>query len=165
MAYPKSDKLETVIQKAVELGADRIIPFESSRCIKRPKAEKVDKQLSRLQRIAEEAAKQCGRAKIPSVSLPLSYSDMLREAKEAEITLICYENEDGRTLKDALPDTAPASISVIVGSEGGFSAEEVFAAVNAGAQSVSLGKRILRCVGKIFSRRIITRRICLSYLW
>lgn len=145
MAYPKGDKLETVIQKAVELGADRIIPFESSRCIKRPKAEKVDKQLSRLQRIAEEAAKQCGRAKIPSVSLPLSYSDMLKEAKEAEITLICYENEDGRTLKDALPDRTPASISVIVGSEGGFSAEEVFAAVNAGAQSVSLGKRILRC--------------------
>ena len=60
MAYPKGDKLETVIQKAVELGASRIIPFESSRCIKRPKAEKAEKQTARLARIAEEAAKQCG---------------------------------------------------------------------------------------------------------
>ena len=144
MAYPKGDKLETVIQKAVELGADRIVPFESSRCIKRPKAEKLDKQLTRLSRIAEEAAKQCGRAKLPTVSAPLSYKEMLAEATGAELTLFCYEAEDGRTLKEALAGKF-SSISIIVGSEGGFSPEEAEAARAAGAVSVSLGKRILRC--------------------
>ena len=67
MGYPKGDKLEVVIQKAVELGASRIIPFESSRCVKRPKDDKIEKQTARLQRIAEEAAKQCGRARLPRV--------------------------------------------------------------------------------------------------
>ena len=145
MAYPKGDKLETVIQKAVELGVSKIIPFESSRCIKRPKAEKAEKQTQRLQRIAEEAAKQCGRAKIPEITSPMGYREMLGEAKAASLSLFCYENEDGSTVKSALPDKIPESISVIVGSEGGFSAEEAALACESGAMSVSLGKRILRC--------------------
>lgn len=146
MAYPKGDKLEVVIQKAVELGADRIIPFESSRCIKRPKAEKAEKQTARLRKIAEEAAKQCGRAKIPTVTPPISYSEMLREAAKADLPLLCYENEDGRTVKDLLKDRAmPATISVVVGSEGGFSPEEAREAQGAELISVSLGNRILRC--------------------
>lgn len=146
MAYPKGDKLEVVIQKAVELGADRIIPFESSRCIKRPKAEKAEKQAARLQRIAEEAAKQCGRAKIPTVTLPLSFSEMLSEAAKCDLPLLCYENEDGRTVKDLLKGIErPGTISVVVGSEGGFSTEEVAKAEDAGLISVSLGNRILRC--------------------
>lgn len=146
MAYPKGDKLEVIIQKSVELGCDRIIPFESSRCIKRPKAEKVEKQTARLQRIAEEAAKQCGRAKIPTVSSPLSFKQMLDLARESDLSLLCYENEDGLTVKDALKKAAaPKSISLIVGAEGGFSAEEALAATEAGCLSVSLGKRILRC--------------------
>lgn len=146
MAYPKGDKLETVIQKAVELGASRIIPFESSRCIKRPKAEKADKQTLRLSRIAEEAAKQCGRAKIPEVTRPVSFSEMLGLAKESELILLCYENEDEKSLKQTLSRRpAPKSIAVIVGSEGGFSAEEAAQAIDNGALSVSLGKRILRC--------------------
>lgn len=146
MAYPKGDKLETVIQKAVELGADRIIPFESSRCIKRPKAEKAEKQTARLQRIAEEAAKQCGRAKIPTVSQATSYKAMLDEATDSALALLCYESEEGLTIKSVLSGKkAPASISVIVGSEGGFSAEEVAEAKAAGCISVSLGERILRC--------------------
>lgn len=146
MAYPKGDKLETVIQKAVELGAARIIPFESSRCIKRPKAEKADKQTQRLARIAEEAAKQCGRAKIPEVTRPVGFGQMLDMAKESELVLLCYENEDEKSLKSALSRAdAPKSIAVIVGSEGGFSTEEANEAISAGALSVSLGKRILRC--------------------
>ena len=146
MAYPKGDKLETVIQKAVELGADRIIPFESSRCIKRPKAEKADKVTTRLGRIAEEAAKQCGRAKIPTVTPPVSYRGMLDMAGESALALFCYESEDGSTIKDCLSGRArPESISVIVGSEGGFSPDEVAEAKAAGCVSVSLGGRILRC--------------------
>ena len=146
MAYPKGDKLETVIQKAVELGADRIIPFESSRCIKRPKAEKAEKQTARLARIAEEAAKQCGRAKIPTVTPPLSYQAMLSEATKSDMSLFCYENEEGLTIINALSGRdRPGSISVIVGSEGGFSPDEARAAAEAGCLTVTLGRRILRC--------------------
>ena len=146
MAYPKGDKLEVVIQKAVELGASRIVPFESSRCIKRPKAEKQDKQLARLKKIAEEAAKQCGRARIPEVSLPLSFEKMLCEMKKSALSLLCYEDERGTNIKTALREAGEKdSIAVIVGSEGGFSEGEAEAARAAGARAVSLGKRILRC--------------------
>ena len=146
MAYPKGDKLEVVIQKAVELGVSRIVPFESSRCIKRPKAEKAEKQTGRLNRIAEEAAKQCGRAKIPNVTQPMSYKEMLNEAKKASLPLLCYENEDGTTVKDLiLNKKRPDSVSIVVGSEGGFSPDEVNEAKEAGLISVSLGNRILRC--------------------
>ena len=146
MAYPKGDKLETVIQKAVELGACRIIPFESSRCIKRPKADKAEKQTARLYRIAEEAAKQCGRARIPEVTQPMSYKQMLSEVGGCSLSLFCYENEDGRSIKDALTAADKLnSIAVIVGCEGGFSPDEVEAAEAAGCTGVSLGNRILRC--------------------
>lgn len=146
MAYPKGDKLETIIQKAVELGASRILPFESSRCIKRPKAEKLDKQLQRLSRIAEEAAKQCGRSRIPEVMPPVSFDKMLKVSTESDLSIFCYENENGYSLKNAFEDNrSAASISVIVGSEGGFSPEEAKAATDSGCISVSLGNRILRC--------------------
>ena len=146
MAYPKGDKLEVVIQKAVELGASRIVPFESSRCIKRPKAEKQDKQLARLKKIAEEAAKQCGRARIPEVAAPLSFDKMLAEMKKSDLPLLCYEDERGTNIKEALRGAEKhSSIAVIVGSEGGFSEAEANAAREAGAVAVSLGKRILRC--------------------
>lgn len=145
MAYPKGDKLETVIQKAVELGATRIVPFESSRCIKRPKADKVAKQGERLSKIAEEAAKQCGRAIVPEVALPLSYSAMLKDVTSSELKLICYEKESDLSIKALLSDKKPASIAIIVGCEGGFSPEEVEEAISAGCHSVTLGKRILRC--------------------
>ena len=145
MAYPKSDKLEVIVQKAVELGAAEIIPFTSSRCIKRPVAEKEERQTARLNRIAEEAAKQCGRSVLPKISRPKDFLTAMREASEAELALICYEGEDGLSIKDALPNTPPKTLSVVVGSEGGFSAEEAESAVSLGLRSVTLGKRILRC--------------------
>ncbi len=146
MAYPKGDKLETVIQKAVELGARRIIPFESSRCIKRPKAEKLDKLTARLSRIAEEAAKQCGRARLATVTAPISYREMLSSLGDYSLSLFCYEDEDGVSIKDALKKAKSAtSIAIVVGSEGGFSHEEATLAKESGAVSVTLGKRILRC--------------------
>lgn len=146
MAYPKGDKLEVVIQKAVELGASRIVPFESSRCIKRPKAEKQEKQTARLRRIAEEAAKQCGRGRLPEVSAPISFEEMLQDASKSTLSLFCYEDEKGLGIKEALESSPlPESISVIVGSEGGFSPEEAEATKKYGIKSVTLGKRILRC--------------------
>ncbi len=146
MAYPKGDKLETVVQKAVELGASRIVPFESSRCIKRPKADKQEKQTTRLGRIAEEAAKQCGRSILPEVSPPITYKEVIEDIKNNSLTIFCYENEDGTSIKDVLEKCEePKSIGVIVGSEGGFSVDEVYLAKDNGAAIVTLGKRILRC--------------------
>lgn len=145
MAYPKGDKLETVVQKAVELGASEIIPFESSRCIKKPKADKVDKQTARLDRIAREAAKQCGRAKLPCVMPPLSYTAMLDRACTADIALFCYEDESATTIRSAIEGKSFSTISIIIGAEGGFSAEEAAQACKRGCTSVTLGPRILRC--------------------
>ncbi len=146
MAYPKGDKLETVIQKAVELGAARIVPFESSRCVKRPKADKAERQNARYTRIAEEAAKQCGRARLPEVAEPCGFSEALRLAAEAELALFCYEGKDVISVKKALSDGGAArSISVMVGCEGGFSPDEARAARDAGLIPVGLGPRILRC--------------------
>lgn len=146
MAYPKGDKMETVVQKAVELGAKRIVPFISSRCIKRPEGEKSKKQTERLSRIAEEAAKQCGRGVIPTVAAPVSFKEAVEEARNADLPLFCYEGEETLSLKRALDGHAGSkSVSVTVGSEGGFSPEEAEYARNSGLISVSLGPRILRC--------------------
>lgn len=147
MSYPKSDKLEIIIQKAVELGAREIIPFESSRCIKKPKADKVAERTARLTRIAEEAAKQCGRAILPTVSLPLSFNDMINSAGSSELAIFCYEGSGTVSLKTILDGFAapPESISVVVGCEGGFSPDEAEAANDAGFKMANLGPRILRC--------------------
>ena len=116
MGYPKGDKLEVVIQKSVELGASRIVPFESSRCVKKPKSEKIEKQNARLARIAEEAAKQCGRSILPKVMPPVSFSEAIREAKDADIPLFCYEGDGTVSLKSALADAVgKRTVSVIVG--------------------------------------------------
>ena len=144
MAYPKGDKLETVVQKAVELGASRILPFESERCVKRPHAEKAAKQTARLTRIATEAAKQCGRSRLPSVSTPVSFSDVMKD--DAQLRILCYEGEGAESLRALLEERAmPQTVSVVIGSEGGFSPAEASAAKEAGFLLANLGPRILRC--------------------
>ena len=159
MGYPKGDKLELVIQKAVELGASRIVPFESSRCIRRPKAEREEKQTERLRKIAAEAAKQCGVDRLPELSRPIPFDKMLEEACASELSLFCYENEDRLFIGDALPAEPPRSISVIVGPEGGFSEEEANRAICAGCASVSLGGRILRCeTAPLFAISVISAK-------
>lgn len=146
MSYPKGDKLETVIQKAVELGAARIVPFESSRCIKRPKADKAQEKNARLMRIALEAAKQCGRALIPEVSLPVSFEEAVGMATECDIAVFCYEGDGTVSLKKILEsEDSPKSIAIMVGCEGGFSPEEAAMAENRGMKMANLGPRILRC--------------------
>ena len=146
MAYPKGDKLEVVIQKAVELGASKIIPFESSRCIKRPSPDKAEKQNARYQRIAEEAAKQCGRAALPTIALPVSFKEAVKMAKESELPLFCYEGDGTKSLKSVLNQSRLAkSASLLIGCEGGFSIEEARFAIDSGLIPVNLGPRILRC--------------------
>ena len=146
MGYPKGDKLEFVIQKAVELGASRIVPFESSRCVKRPKGDKIEKQTARLQRIAEEAAKQCGRARLAEVAQPISFAKAIEEASNADLPLFCYEGDGTCSMKSILSEKQDAeTVAIVVGCEGGFSIEEADAAIKKGLISTSLGPRILRC--------------------
>lgn len=151
-ALPKSDKLDTVIQKSVESGASEIIPFESERCVVRPDSDpkKEAKKLERRSRIALEAAKQCGRGCIPAVRTALKYRDMLSEAVKSELCLFFYEGDGTVPLREFLETEyrdgrIPESVSVIIGSEGGFSLAEVGLAKEAGAVLCGLGKRILRC--------------------
>ncbi len=142
-ALPKGDKLETIVQKAVECGVSEIVPFESRFCIAKA-GSSPDKKRERLNRIAAEAAKQCGRGKCPTVGSILSFRQMLEEAGRAELGLFCYEG-DGTEPLGALLEGNETEIAVIVGAEGGFSSEEVEAAQAAGLRLCGLGERILRC--------------------
>ena len=148
MAYPKSDKLELIVQKTTELGVFEVVPFEASRCIKRPKADKLDKSTARLERIAKEAAKQCGRSRIPKISQPISLKEAIGRLGEFDLSLFCYEGASkDSTVKSALSGIGGniEKIAVIVGCEGGFSAEEAEKITSGGALPISLGERILRC--------------------
>ena len=154
-ALPKGDKLDTVIQKSVECGACEIIPFESSRCVVRAKPEAEERKTQRRCRIAEEAAKQCGRGIIPTVKPTVSFGEMLADAAKADLVLFCYEADGTRPLGQILKEKMPIAavtpegrspeISVIIGSEGGFSPEEAERAQAEGFCMIGLGKRILRC--------------------
>ncbi len=140
IGYPKQDKLETVVQKAVELGAVRVVPFFSRYCVAAPKKE--EQKNERVRRIAREAAKQSGRGIVPSISMPLSFTAMLADAAQNDVALFCWE-AGGGPLHSRLGDAE--RIGIITGSEGGFSPEEAHAARAAGCAAISLGPRILRC--------------------
>jgi len=142
-ALPKGDKLETIVQKAVECGVYEIIPFESRNCVAK-EGNHPEKKRERLNRIAAEAAKQCGRGILPKVLPTLSYCQMLAEAGRAALPLFCYEGEGTEPLGALLQGTE-TEIAVVVGSEGGFAPEEVQMAKEAGFRLCGLGERILRC--------------------
>lgn len=149
-ALPKGDKLDSVIQKAVECGVSEITTFESERCIVRAKGENESKKVERRQRIALEAAKQSGRGIVPAVNPTISFSEMCRRAAEADIALFCYEGDGTEPLPTALKKAVAKvnkenpTIAIIIGSEGGFSLAEAQTVCANGILPVGLGKRILR---------------------
>lgn len=148
-ALPKGDKLDTMIQKAVECGVSKIVPFESERCVVRINPESESKKTERRQRIACEAAKQCGRGIIPCVEPACRFTDMMDAAASADLVLFCYEGEGTVPLKQLLRaerfrlGVCP-TIAIVVGSEGGFSLKEASVARERGFGMVNLGSRILR---------------------
>ncbi|MEL4105655.1 RsmE family RNA methyltransferase [Oscillospiraceae bacterium WX1] len=145
-AYAKGDKLETVVQKSVELGAAAVVLYPSARCVSRPEGAAALHKTGRLQKIAEEAAKQSGRGRIPCVTSSPSYESAIAAAAEADLPLFFYEAEKQQSLKDVLANAGGVkTISIVTGPEGGFDAEEAAFAVIRGLKSVSLGPRILRC--------------------
>lgn len=148
---PKSGKLETIVQKNTELGVCRFVPFFSRYTVVKP-TNGDDKKRVRLERVAMEAAKQCGRGILPEVAPFTSFSELPAMMKDFDLVLTAWEKEDGTTLREALEtylaDNQPldrtVNAAVIVGPEGGFTPEEVKRLEEAGAVSVSLGRRILR---------------------
>ena len=141
---PKSDKMEFIVQKAVELGAVSIQPVNSENCVVKYTADKQAKRVGRWQKIAHEAAKQCKRAAVPTVEPIITLKELLSCVDDDETVLFCYEAEDGRTLRQALNTHQAEKYTVLIGPEGGFSPEEARLCQEMGAHPVSLGSRILR---------------------
>ena len=146
LGITKADKMELVMQKAVELGVSAVVPVETARTVVHLKADKAEGKRARWQAICEAAAMQSRRTAIPEVRGVMSFDEALREAAESDVFLFPYEEaeEIGRT-KQVLADLRPGQrIAVFIGPEGGFEPSEADAAKNAGAHVITLGKRILR---------------------
>ncbi len=146
---PKGDKLDSVIQKSVECGVFAVRTFESSRCIAKERSESGEKKLARRRKIALEAAKQSGRGRVPDILPTASFKEAIAEASKADIPLMCYEDEKALSLKAALKSKLgmlgkDPTVSVVIGSEGGFSPQEAEYARENGMLTVGLGRRILR---------------------
>ena len=143
---PKADKMELIVQKAVELGAAQVIPVSTRRSVVKLDAKKAAKKTERWQEIARSAAKQAGRGYIPKVTPVMSYRDALEYAKELDVLLIPYELERGMDeTKSVIESIRPGqSVAVFIGPEGGFEREEVEQALEHGAKAITLGRRILR---------------------
>ena len=137
---PKSDKFDTVVQKAVELGVSAVVPVMMSRCVSRPDAKSMEKKCIRWQKIAAEAAKQSGRGIVPQVMPCITFAEALRTAGGQKILFY----ECGGTPLTELVSPDAEEISLFIGPEGGISGQELEAAVEAGAQTATLGPRILR---------------------
>ena len=138
---PKGDKMDWILQKAVELGVTAVVPLATSRSVVRLDG-KEEKKRERWQRIAAEAAGQCGRGIVPRVESPLSFAQALPLLRKDKT--ICFYEGGGQPLS-RLVDAGEARLSIVIGPEGGFAEEEIAALRSAGAAVATLGPRILRC--------------------
>lgn len=143
---PKYDKMDLIVQKAVELGVYQIIPVAVKRCVVKLDEKKAQKKAERWQEIAKSAAKQSGRGFVPVVKAALSWEEALKLARELDVLLIPYELAEGMAkTKELLSSIHPGqSIGIFIGPEGGFEKAEVADALAAGAEAITLGRRILR---------------------
>ena len=143
---PKSDKMELIIQKAVELGVEEITPVEMNRCVVKIEEKKKKSKKERWQSIAESAAKQSKRVVIPKVNDIISYKQFLEKAEKLTVLLVPYENKDGmKATKEALKEIKLGdTVGIIIGPEGGFDEKEIDLVTEKNGKTISLGSRILR---------------------
>ena len=146
---PKSDKMELIIQKCVELGVNEVTPVEMKRCVAKIEDKSKVKKIDRWQKISEVAAKQCGRDRVPKINDVINIKNICNLISKYDIVLLAYENEQENTLKNELlrlkdKTDANLKIAIIIGPEGGLDKEEVELLKENGAKSITLGKRILR---------------------
>lgn len=145
---PKSDKMELIIQKSVELGAFEITPVAMKRCVVKINEKDEKKKIERWQKISEGAAKQSGRNIIPKINKIKNIKDICKICTDYDIVLVAYENETENKLKDELKqidsNNKNVKIAIVIGPEGGLELEDVKLLKESGAKIVTLGKRILR---------------------
>jgi len=142
--YPKGDKLEFVIEKAVELGAWAVVPVLTARSVARPERSAAEKKLVRWQRHALEAAKQCGRGIVPEVEPMTEFRQLGEKLRRHDAVIFCYEL-GGVPMSEAAEWGKARDIGIFIGPEGGIAEEEARSLTEWGAKAVTLGKRILRC--------------------
>ena len=142
---PKGDKMELIIQKAVELGAARVVPVAMSRCVVQLSAKDGAKKQERWQKIAREACKQSGRCQMMAVDAPIAFPALLTALKTHEAAIVPWEDARGYSLT-AFHREHPEirDLAIVIGPEGGMSADEIARMKDCGCQSVTLGPRILR---------------------
>lgn len=146
---PKAEKMELIIQKSVELGVNSIIPISLKRCVVKLEGKDQNKKIERWQKIAESAAKQCGRNIIPKIGNIIKIKQFEELSKNYDSLIVAYENEKEYTLKQEIQKIKQSNkkelkIAVLIGPEGGLAEEEIETLKNYGANIVTLGKRILR---------------------
>lgn len=142
---PKSDKMDFIIQKCIELGIARIVPVMTERTIVRFSShDDIEKKVSRWKKISEEASKQCNRGIIPDVAMPIFFEEAVRESSGYQLSIMPYENERKNRLASIIKKCNFKKISVFIGPEGGFSDKEAAIALEKGIIPVTLGPRILR---------------------
>lgn len=143
---PKGDKMEWIVQKNTELGISRIVPVAMKRSVVKLDSKKAAAKVARWQSIAESAGKQSGRTRLPQVAPVMTYGQAIEESKGLDLLLLPYESAEGmEAARRLLAQAAPGMrIGILIGPEGGFEPSEVEAAVAAGWQVLSLGRRILR---------------------
>ncbi len=146
---PKSDKMELIIQKSIELGVKEITPVQMERCVSKISGKDETKKIDRWQKIAEVAAKQSGRDIIPKVNNVHKIKNISSIVKDYDMIIVPYEKEEKNSFKNAIEELKKAekynlSVGIVIGPEGGFEETEVELLKSSGAQIVTLGKRILR---------------------
>ncbi len=143
---PKADKMELIIQKAVELGVYEVIPVAARRCVVKLEEKKAAAKIARWQGIAEAAAKQSKRRIVPKVSDCMSFKEAVNRASSMDVKIIPYELAEGmERTKEIIGSLKPGQdIAVFIGPEGGFEETEIMQALSLGIEPVTLGKRILR---------------------
>lgn len=146
---PKADKMELIIQKAVELGVNSIIPVDMKRCVVKFDSKTETKKIERWQKIAESAAKQSGRNTIPQIKNVVKIEDIIKNKEQYDLIIVCYENEKQNYIKNELVklkniNKQEINIAVVIGPEGGLEEKDVIYLEQNGAKIVSLGNRILR---------------------
>lgn len=145
---PKAEKMELIIQKSVELGANAIIPVNMKRCVVKLDSKSEEKKIERWQKISESAAKQCGRNNIPEVKHLVNIKDICNLVKDYDAMIVAYENEKENTLKQELTKLKNKQknlkIGIVIGPEGGLEENDVELLKESGAKIITLGHRILR---------------------
>ena len=145
---PKADKMEFIIQKTTEIGINKIVPVDMIRCVVKLKEKEYQKKLARWEKIAEAAAKQSKRDKIPAIENIIKLKDIANVVEKYDVFFLAYEEETENTLKQELKKLRKKEkykIAILIGPEGGLDNSEVEKLKELGAKVVSLGKRILRC--------------------